>query len=171
MIPRQRVTSIRCPAKPSNAGNRVIDAIIVIATVVAAPIPRPEMNSRPINNMPSNEITTVTPANTTARPAVSIALTVASSNDWPFFRFSRAQYGDTLDRVDLNKVVGHHRLHGSVVDALVSAEHDRPGLATCTLLWEELRHHIKPGRALRRRDLERARIRRTDDHVTAAITK
>ncbi len=81
MIPRHRVTSIRGPAKPSSAGNSVIDEIIVTATVVAAPMPSPEMNSRPINNMPSSETTTVTPANTTARPAVSIALTVASSND------------------------------------------------------------------------------------------
>ena len=88
-MPRQRVTSTRCWAKPSSAGSSVIDASIVTATVLAAPMPSPDTNARPINNMPSNDTTTVMPANTTARPAVSIAVNVASSKLCPACRFSR----------------------------------------------------------------------------------
>ncbi len=77
--PRQRVTSMRSPANPSRAGRRVTEATIVAATVTEAAMPRPEMNARPISSMPSRETTTVMPAKTTARPAVSIARTTASS--------------------------------------------------------------------------------------------
>ncbi len=96
MMPRHRVTSTRCWAKPSSAGSRVIDATIVTATVVAAPMPRPDTNCNPMSSMPSSDTTTVRPANTTARPAVSIALTVASWNDCPARRFSR--YRVTMNR-------------------------------------------------------------------------
>ena len=88
-MPRQRVTSILCWANPRNAGSSVTDAIIVINTVMAAPVARPLMNARPMMYMPSSEMTTVNPANTTARPAVSRAVTVASSGDWPVLRPSR----------------------------------------------------------------------------------
>ena len=89
MTPRHRVTSMRCLANPSNAGSNVIDATIVTATVVAAPTPRPDTNCRPMSSMPNSDTTTVRPAKTTARPAVSIAPTAASSNDLPRRRFSR----------------------------------------------------------------------------------
>ena len=83
MRPRQRVTSIRLAAIAIRAGSRVIDASSVTATVDAAAMPRPAMNSRPISSMPSRETTTVTPAKTTARPAVSIAPRVACSGVAP----------------------------------------------------------------------------------------
>ena len=50
---------------------------MVTSTVTAAPVANPLMNDRPMMNMPSSEMTTVAPANTTARPAVSMATTVA----------------------------------------------------------------------------------------------
>ncbi len=87
--PRQRATSTLRWAKPSSAGSRVTEAIIVTSTVTAAPVARPLMNDRPMMNMPSSEITTVTPANMTARPAVSSATTVDCSGSRPAFRPSR----------------------------------------------------------------------------------
>ncbi len=89
MMPRQReISTLRC-AKPSSAGSNVTEAIIVMSTVIAAPVARPLMNDRPMMNMPSSEITTVKPAKTTARPAVSSATTVDCSGSSPAFRPSR----------------------------------------------------------------------------------
>ncbi len=87
--PRQRLTSMRSPANPSRAGNSVSDATTVMATTTAALTARPWMNATPITSMPRKETTTVTPAKATARPAVSMAIDVASSGGWPWWRFSR----------------------------------------------------------------------------------
>ena len=87
--PRQRVTSTRCFAKPSSAGRRVSDATIVTATTVAALTASPVTKLMPMMIMPSSEMTTVVPANSTARPAVSMASTVASRTSIPLCRFSR----------------------------------------------------------------------------------
>ena len=76
--PRQRVSSTRSPAKPSSAGSSVTDATIVTATTEAAPMANPVTKLTPMINMPISEMTTVVPANTTARPAVSMAIDVAS---------------------------------------------------------------------------------------------
>ena len=81
--PRQRVTSRRSWVNARRAGSNVIDANRVTNTVAAAAIPRPAMNGRPISSMPSSDSTTVMPANTTARPAVSIAPIVACSGVAP----------------------------------------------------------------------------------------
>ena len=89
MMPRQRVTSTRRCAKPSSAGSSVTEAIIVTSTVTAAPVARPLMKPRPMMNMPSSEMTTVNPANTTARPAVSSATTVDCSGPSPALSPSR----------------------------------------------------------------------------------
>ena len=88
-MPRHRVTSMRSPAKPSRAGSRVSDATTVMATMTAALTARPWMKATPITTMPRNDTTTVTPAKATARPAVSIAIEVASSEVCPWRRFSR----------------------------------------------------------------------------------
>ena len=56
------------------------DATTVVATTKAAEMARPETNETPITSIPRKEITTVTPAKVTARPAVSIAMAVASSD-------------------------------------------------------------------------------------------
>ncbi len=71
------------PTKPSTAGNKVTAAATVRATTAAAPIPRPLMNESPIASMPSNAMITVSPAKSTARPDVSIAVITASSGPRP----------------------------------------------------------------------------------------
>ena len=79
MSPRLLVSSIRSPAKPSKAGSRVSEATRVIATTTAMPIAMPETKLNCMMSMPSSEMTTVEPANTTARPAVFIATSVDCS--------------------------------------------------------------------------------------------
>ncbi len=81
MAPRQRATSVRRPAKPISAGNRVSEAIIVISTTTAAPMPSPLTNCTPMVSMPSREMITVRPAKATARPDVSIASEIDSSTE------------------------------------------------------------------------------------------
>jgi hypothetical protein len=81
--PRQRVTSTRSRVSEIRAGRRVIEATSVVKIVVAAAMPMPATNSSPINNIPSSETTTVMPANTTARPAVFIAPSMARSGRTP----------------------------------------------------------------------------------------
>ena len=66
------------PVKPSSAGTNVTDATIITSTVAAAPAPRPRMKSTPIRKSPQSEITTVAPAKSTARPAVSMASSTAA---------------------------------------------------------------------------------------------
>ena len=83
MTPRQRVTSTRSPTKPSSAGSSVTEAIIVKSTVIDAPTAMPFMKLTPMINMPRSEITTVVPANNTARPAVSTASAVAAAQSPP----------------------------------------------------------------------------------------
>ncbi len=78
MRPRQRVSSIRLPAKPTSAGSSVSDAATVTATTDAAPIARPVTKVTPMRSMPSSEMTTVVPANSTDRPAVSRAMPMDS---------------------------------------------------------------------------------------------
>ena len=87
--PRSRVTSTLGPMKPNSAGSNVTEAIIVTSTVIAAPTPRPWKNGRPMSSRPSSEMTTVIPANSTARPAVSMARAVASDEDLPLRSSSR----------------------------------------------------------------------------------
>ena len=87
--PRQRVTSTRSPARPSSAGSSVIEVIMVTSTVTATPIPMPVTQPIPMISSPRSDTTTVTPAKSTARPAVSIAATVASRGERPAWRPSR----------------------------------------------------------------------------------
>ena len=77
--PRQRVTSMRSRTNASSAGSSVTEAIIVAATGIAAATASPLMNGRPMKSMPSSEITTVSPAKITARPAVSMARKIEGS--------------------------------------------------------------------------------------------
>ena len=60
-----------------------MEASITIPTVIDVPTAIPFTKSMPIRNRPRSEITTVHPANTTARPAVSIARTTACSGSRP----------------------------------------------------------------------------------------
>ncbi len=106
--PRHRVTSTRWPAKPRSAGSRVRDATAVTATTVAAAAASPVMNARPMRTMPSSEMTTVVPANATARPAVSM-------------RDDRRVL-DGCPLVQVLPVSGHDEQR--VVDTDTEAEHD-----------------------------------------------
>jgi len=57
--------------------------------VAATPMPIPPIHPIPTSSRPSIEIITVVPANTTARPADSMAVTVASRGDRPSWSPSR----------------------------------------------------------------------------------
>ena len=87
--PRHFVRSMLRPANPSSAGSRVIDASTVNRTVSDAVTPRPPTNPMPMKSMPNSEMTTVAPANTTERPAVSIAMPIDSRMSWPACSCSR----------------------------------------------------------------------------------
>jgi hypothetical protein len=69
---------------------------MVTATVMAAPMPNPATKATPINSIPSSEMTTVVPANRTARPAVLMATAVASPPSRPAWMPSR--YRVTMNR-------------------------------------------------------------------------
>ena len=75
--------SILSPANPSRAGSKVSEAATVMATTRAAPSARPDTKVMPISSMPSSEMTTVVPANSTERPAVSCAIATDSRTVWP----------------------------------------------------------------------------------------
>ena len=62
---------------------------MVTRTTVAAPTPSPVTNVTPMISIPSSEMTTVRPANVTARPDVSIAIAMDSSTLWPSWSCSR----------------------------------------------------------------------------------
>ena len=88
-MPRHFVRSMFVPAKPSSAGRRVIEAMTVAKTVSEAVMPSPPMNPMPMKSMPNRETTTVAPANTTDRPAVSMAMPIDSRISWPACSCSR----------------------------------------------------------------------------------
>ena len=67
----------------------MIDAATVTATVTDAVMPSPLTNPIPMSSMPSSEMTTVKPANTTERPAVSIAVPIDSRMPCPACNCSR----------------------------------------------------------------------------------
>ena len=52
------------------AGSNVNAAARTMSTAAMVPTARPFMNGSPTTNRPSNEMTTVLPANSTARPEV-----------------------------------------------------------------------------------------------------
>ena len=53
------------------------------------PMAMPETKLSCMMSSPINEMTTVVPANSTDRPAVSMATMVEASTEWPLWRFSR----------------------------------------------------------------------------------
>ena len=59
------------------------------ATVSDAVMPSPPTKPMPMSSMPSSEITTVAPANTTERPAVSMAMPIDSRTSCPACSCSR----------------------------------------------------------------------------------
>ncbi len=79
----------RVPVKPSSAGSSVSDPSTVIATVAAAATATPFISDWRSTSRPIIPITTVVPATSTDRPAVRIAMAVASSDVRPARRPSR----------------------------------------------------------------------------------
>ena len=77
------------PAKPSSAGSSVNDAVMVTSTNSDAVKAKPARAGWPTRRMPSIATTTVRPANTTARPAVAIAVRVACRGSRPSARLLR----------------------------------------------------------------------------------
>ena len=70
-------------ASPSSAGNRVVATPIAMSTATAAPTPITERNGMPTTSSPSSAMMTVTPAKTTALPAVPTAIAADSSGPSP----------------------------------------------------------------------------------------
>ena len=83
---RSRRPGTRPPRMPSSAGSSDSAASIVKATVTAAATATPYRKLTPRANIPSIAMQTIVPANSTARPEVSIASTAESSRDRPRFR-------------------------------------------------------------------------------------
>ena len=80
---RCRRLSTRIPKTPSSAGSRVTAASTVKTTVSAEATARPFRKLTPRTKMPSRAMHTVLPANSTARPELSMALTAACSGVSP----------------------------------------------------------------------------------------
>ena len=76
----------RRPIRLRNAGSRVSDAASTTTTPIAAATAAPLSRLTPSANIPSRAITTVVPANRTARPEVLIAASTACSTSPPFVR-------------------------------------------------------------------------------------
>ncbi len=79
----------RLPTYASNAGSIVRLASMVSSTASADATASPSRKLRPSTTMPSSAMITVVPANSTARPAVSIATIVAGATSAPDRRLSR----------------------------------------------------------------------------------
>ncbi len=81
--PGTRRRSMRRPAKPSRAGSRVTAASAATRTARLEEIATPLRNGRRIAKSPSSEMTTMSPARSTARPAVQIDSAIAASGSRP----------------------------------------------------------------------------------------
>ena len=77
------------PAKPRAAGSSVTEAAMTISRVSTTVKANPVIAGCPISSRPSIEMTTVMPANSTARPAVVIAVWVARRGSCPSARLLR----------------------------------------------------------------------------------
>ncbi len=82
------------PARPSIAGTRVTAAAMAMKTATAAPTPMTERKGMPTTSSPSRAMITVTPAKTTALPAVPTAIAADSSGSSP-----RASWPRCRDRM------------------------------------------------------------------------
>ncbi len=70
-------------ATPMIAGMRVTAMLTATSTANAAPTPMTDRNGMPTTSRPSSAMITVTPANTTAPPAVATACAADSSGSSP----------------------------------------------------------------------------------------
>ncbi len=84
-----RSRSIRVPTKPSSAGNSVTAEIMTMSTARMVTSAAPRIVDRPMPKRPSRLTTTVDPATSTARPAVSAIAITAPRGARPRARYSR----------------------------------------------------------------------------------
>ena len=77
------VLSILVPTQPSSAGSSVNEARTISSTPSAEATATPWTKLSPMSIRPSSEMMTVVPANSTARPLVSIDSTTDSSTSRP----------------------------------------------------------------------------------------
>ena len=75
------------PTMPSRAGSRVTAASIVTATMIAEAQPIVAIIGMPETWSPAMATITVTPANSTDRPAVALARPMATGTGMPASRF------------------------------------------------------------------------------------
>jgi len=71
------------PRAPSIAGSNVVAAATAVTTAIAAVNPRVVTRGMPAKASEQRAITTVKPANTTAPPAVAVALAIDSRSSIP----------------------------------------------------------------------------------------
>ena len=89
MRPRHRVSSIRSPAKPSEGGQQRERGDDRDGHHRGGAHGQALDEREPMSSMPSREITTVVPAKSTDRPAVSIATPIDSRTVCPAWSCSR----------------------------------------------------------------------------------
>ena len=97
------------PANPSSAGSRVSAASITASTVTTAEKATPGTYGWFIVNIPSREMTTVIPANTTDRPAVAIATDTAAARGGTAGEFAAVAGDDQQGVVDADAEADHRR--------------------------------------------------------------
>ncbi len=97
------------PANPSSAGSRVSAANITASTVTTAEKATPGTYGWFIVSMPSKEMTTVIPANTTDRPAVAIATDTAPLGVAPPGELTAVAGDDQQGVVDADAEADHRR--------------------------------------------------------------
>ena len=102
----------------------MIEVIIVHSTVTATPMPNPATHPIPIRSRPSSDTTTVTPAKMTARPAVSIAVIVASRGDRPAWSPFPVAGDDEQGVVDADAEPDHRPQEGGEVGDLEDVAED-----------------------------------------------
>ena len=102
-------TLTRRPNAPSSAGRSVSEPTIVSSTASAAAIAGPLRNEMPSSTMPSRATTTVEPANSTERPAVSMAVRVAARSVGARGALAAEAADDQQGVVDADAERDHHR--------------------------------------------------------------
>ena len=102
-------TLTRRPNAPSRAGRSVSEPTIVNSTASAAAIAGPLRNEMPSSTMPSSATTTVEPANSTERPAVSMAVRVAARTLRAGGALAAEAADDQQGVIDADAEGDHHR--------------------------------------------------------------
>ncbi len=80
---RSRTRSSGPAQRWRSTGRSVIAATIETSGIASPPIPKPRMNGSGMKSMSASPIPTAVPLKTTARPAVAIVFTTASSLETP----------------------------------------------------------------------------------------